>query len=83
MRELRFVSAAYGDFTGDGAEDALLVLADTQRPVRSARATRSANVAIGGGVATLQWRAGGKTCEERWRFGREGEAAVKSPRQCK
>jgi hypothetical protein len=31
--EYRFVLAAYGDLTGDGAEDALLALEVTQRPV--------------------------------------------------
>jgi hypothetical protein len=33
FRELRFVSATYGDLTGDGAEDALLAIEETQRPV--------------------------------------------------
>jgi hypothetical protein len=38
--EYRFVSAAYGDLTGDGVEDALLALEVTHRPVvRSAGAT--------------------------------------------
>jgi hypothetical protein len=43
FREFRLVSAAYGDLTGDGDEDALLVLQVTQRPVLlSAAATTSA-----------------------------------------
>ncbi len=33
FREYRFVSAAYGDLTGDAAEDALLTIEVTQRPV--------------------------------------------------
>jgi hypothetical protein len=37
---------------------------------------------IRNGVAILQWRARGKTCEERWRFKGEGEAAVKTARSC-
>jgi hypothetical protein len=107
--EYRFVSAAYGDLTGDGAEDALLALEVTQRPVlRAAGApTTSAefwlmqrrpdgmviytsesadavptSMTIRKGVATLQWRVHGKTCEERWQFKGEGEAAVKTPRAC-
>jgi len=108
--EYRFVSAAYGDLTGDGAEDALLAIEVTQRPVvRAAGAPTTsgefwliqhrrdgmviytsesadavpASVTISKGVATLQWRVGGKTCEERWRFKGVGEAAEKSPRACK
>jgi hypothetical protein len=39
FREVRFVSVAYGDLTGDGDEDALLALKVTVRPVvRSAGA---------------------------------------------
>jgi len=42
------------------------------------------DVTISKGVATLQWHVhGGKTCEERWQFKKEGESAVKSPRVCK
>ncbi len=107
--EYRFVSAAYGDLTGDGAEDALLALEVTQRPVVRPRAatTRAefwlmqrrpdgmviytsesadavpTRVTISKGVATLQWRLHGKICEERWQFKGEGEAAVKTPRECK
>jgi hypothetical protein len=33
FREFRFVSATYGDLTGDGAEDALLVFEVTEQPV--------------------------------------------------
>lgn len=41
------------------------------------------HLTINKGVATLQWRVRGKTCEERWQFKGEGEAAVKTVRQCK
>jgi len=105
----RLASVAYGDLTGDGREDALLVLETTLKPViiqnhppvpsaqvwlieqRGAElfmyTTESAtsvptSVTIANGVATLVWNQSGTSCEERWRFAREGETAVKTARRC-
>jgi len=45
--------------------------------------TMPTSVSIAVGVANVVWRDHGTICEQRWRFGRVGEAALKSERTCR